>query len=185
MFNYVMSHVVLFQKQSSRAEVLCKYQENFRFSFIETILLHGCSPVNSLHICRASFSKFQSSSGDMCALREPLGNIMRELFYYYYLLWSFFAFCSKSIFPKNWIFFCVLVEENQEAFSEKCSLKLGSHGGDKLHRPPSWPEINVVGTIKDLSASFHRRRWIGPWISKSFDIQRPGSSPNHVMPEKM
>ena len=30
--------------------------------------------------------KFQSSSGDMCALREPLGDIMRELFYYYYLL---------------------------------------------------------------------------------------------------
>ena len=100
-----MSHVAFFQKQSPRAEAICKYQENFRFSFIETLLLHGCSPVNSLHICRASFSKFQSSSGDMCALREPLGNIMRELFYYYYLLWSFFVFCSKSIFPKYWIFF--------------------------------------------------------------------------------
>ena len=26
---------------------------------------------------------------------------MRELFYYYYLLWSFFVFFSESIFPKN------------------------------------------------------------------------------------
>ena len=57
MFNYVMSHVAFFQKQSPRAEAICKYQENFRFSFIETLLLHGCSPVNLLHICRAPFSK--------------------------------------------------------------------------------------------------------------------------------
>ena len=70
----------------------------------------------------------------------------------------FLLFAPNQFFLKIEFFFCVLVEENQEAFSEKCSLKLGSHGGDKLHRPPSWPEINVVGTIKDLSASFHRRR---------------------------
>ena len=63
MFNYVMSHVALFQKQSSRAEVFFEYQENFRFSFIEILLLHGCSPVSLLHICRTLFSK--NSPGEL------------------------------------------------------------------------------------------------------------------------
>ena len=64
----------------------------------------------------------------MFALREPLGDVKRELFYYFYLLWRFFVFFSESIFPKNFIF-CVLVEENQEAFSERCSLISGALQG--------------------------------------------------------
>ena len=60
----------------------------------------------------------------MCALWEPLGDIMCELYYYnYYLLWRFFVFFSEPIFPKNCIiFFCILEQENQEGFSESCSL---------------------------------------------------------------
>ena len=63
----------------------------------------------------------------MCALWEPLGDIMCELYYYYYfLLWSFFVFFSEPIFPKNCIiFFCILEQENQEGFSESCSLISG------------------------------------------------------------
>ena len=63
----------------------------------------------------------------MCALWEPLGDIMCELYYYnYYLLWRFFVFFSEPIFPKNCIiFFCILEQENQEGFSESCSLISG------------------------------------------------------------
>ena len=63
----------------------------------------------------------------MCALWEPLGDIMCELYYYnYYLLWRFFVFFSEPIFPKNCIiFFCILEQENQEEFSESCSLISG------------------------------------------------------------
>ena len=52
---------------------------------------------------------------------------MCELYYYYYfLLWSFFVFFSEPIFPKNCIiFFCILEQENQEGFSESCSLISG------------------------------------------------------------
>ena len=74
------------------------------------------------------------------------------------IYYKVFLFFVPNQFFQKIEFFCVLVEENQEAFSEECSLKLGSHRGDKLHRPSSWPEINVVGTIKDSSANFHRRR---------------------------
>ena len=48
-------------------------------------------------------------------------------------------------------------------------LKLGSHRGDKLHHPPSSRVINLVGIIEGSSPNFHRRRWLGWWISKSFD----------------
>ena len=63
----------------------------------------------------------------MCALWEPLGDIMCELYYYnYYLLWRFFVFFSEPIFPKNCIiFFCILEQEIQEGFSESCSLISG------------------------------------------------------------
>ena len=52
---------------------------------------------------------------------------MCELYYYnYYLLWRFFVFFSEPIFPKNCIiFFCILEQENQEGFSESCSLISG------------------------------------------------------------
>ena len=51
---------------------------------------------------------------------------MCELFHYYYLLWSFFVFFSESICPKKcWFFFCILAQEYQEAFSERCSLISG------------------------------------------------------------
>ena len=53
----------------------------------------------------------------MCALQEPLGDT-RELLYFFLL------FYSESLFPKNCIF-CVLGEENQEVFSEMCSLISG------------------------------------------------------------
>ena len=36
-------------------------------------------------------------------------------------------------------------------------LKLGSHRGDKLHRPSSSPEINVVVLIKGSLSNLHRR----------------------------
>ena len=36
-----------------------------------------------------------------------------------------FVLFSESILPKNCIFFCVLAYENQEAFSERCSLIKG------------------------------------------------------------
>ena len=61
----------------------------------------------------------------MCALREPLGDIMRELsiiIIYYEVFWYFFRInFSQKIF----FFFCVLAKENQETFSEKCSLISG------------------------------------------------------------
>ena len=66
--------------------------------------------------------KLQSFSGDMCALREPLGDVMRELFYYYYLLWSFFCTFFRINFSKKLYYFCILAEENQEVFSERCSI---------------------------------------------------------------
>ena len=48
--------------------------------------------------------------------------------------------------------------------------------GDKLHRPSSSPETNVVGTIKGSPSNFHRRQWVGRWwISKSFDIHHPNT----------
>ena len=37
-------------------------------------------------------------------------------------------------------------------------LKLGSHRGDELRRPPSSPVINLVGTIEGSSPNLHRRR---------------------------
>ena len=38
----------------------------------------------------------------------------------------FFVFFSEPIFPKNCIiFFCILEQENQEGFSESCSLISG------------------------------------------------------------
>ena len=61
---------------------------------------------------------------------------------------------------------------------KRWGLKLGSYRGDKLHRPPSLPDINV-GTINGSSSNLHRRRWVVQRISKSFDIHRPSSSPNH------
>ena len=50
---------------------------------------------------------------------------MHELFYYYYLLWSFFVF-----FPKLFFFFpkdCIFLRSGgrKEAFSEKCSVISG------------------------------------------------------------
>ena len=48
------------------------------------------------------------------------------------------------------------------------------------HRPSSSTVINFAGTIKCWSPKLHRRRWLGRWISKSFDVHRPSSSPNHV-----
>ena len=59
-------------------------------------------------------------------------------------------------------------------------LKLGSYRGDKLHRPPSSPETNVVGNTNGSSSNLHRRRWVLRWISKSFDIHCPSSSLNHA-----
>ena len=37
-------------------------------------------------------------------------------------------------------------------------LKLHSHRGDELHRPPSSPVINLVGTIAGSSPNLYRRR---------------------------
>ena len=64
--------------------------------------------------------------------------------------------------------------------TNKYSFKLGSHSGDEHHLPPSSPVINLVGTIEGLLLNLHLRRWLGRWISKSFDIHRPSSSPNHM-----
>ena len=47
---------------------------------------------------------------------------MRELLYYYYLPWSFFVFFPNQFFQKKFFCVCVLAEENQDAFSERCSL---------------------------------------------------------------
>ena len=38
---------------------------------------------------------------------------------------KFFGIFSESIFHKKIFFFCVLAKENQETFSEKCSLISG------------------------------------------------------------
>ena len=62
----------------------------------------------------------------------------------------------------------------------KHNLTLGSNRGSKIHRPHSLPDINAAGTIKGSSSKLHRLRWVRRWISKSFDIHRPGSSPNHL-----
>ena len=58
----------------------------------------------------------------MCALLEPLGDILCAdysiiIIIDYEVLWYFFL---DQFLQKN-VFFCVLAEENQEAFSEKCS----------------------------------------------------------------
>ena len=49
-----------------------------------------------------------------------------------------------------------------------------------IHCPPSSPVINLVGAIEGSLSNLHCRRWLGWWISKSFDIHRPSSSPNHM-----
>ena len=43
----------------------------------------------------------------------------------------------------------------------RAMLKLGSHRGDKLFRPSSSLDINVMGSIKGSSSNHHRRRWVG------------------------
>ena len=50
---------------------------------------------------------------------------VRELFSYYYLLWIFFCIFFSNQFFQKIAFFCVLVKENQEAFSERYSLVSG------------------------------------------------------------
>ena len=45
----------------------------------------------------------------MCALLEPTGDVIRELFYHYDLLWSFFVFFSESNFPKNIIIIIIII----------------------------------------------------------------------------
>ena len=40
--------------------------------------------------------------------------------------------------------------------------------------------MSLVGTIEGSSPNLHERRWLGRWISKSFDIHRPSSWRNHM-----
>ena len=84
----------------------------------------------------------------MCALWEPLGDIMCELYYYnYYLLWRFFVFFSEPIFPKNCIiFFCILEQENQEGFSESCSLISGVLQG-LVRISKKYMEVNLFSLL--------------------------------------
>ena len=57
-------------------------------------------------------------------------------------------------------------------------IKLASHHGDNVLCPSSSPEVNMMRTIKGSSSNLYRWRWVGRWILKSFNIHRPGSSPN-------
>ena len=60
----------------------------------------------------------------MCALRDlsdiSCTNYSINIIYYK----VFFVLFPESIFPKECIF-CILAEENQEVFSERCSLISG------------------------------------------------------------
>ena len=85
-------------------------------------------------------------------------------------------------------FLCSSINESAEWGALKCPstvsaesaqvlfkwLKLGSHRGDNPHRPTSWSEINVVGTINGSSSNLYRWQWISKfWYSLPRFIAQP------------
>ena len=105
-----------------------------------------------------------------------------------YFCYTQFLQCEEFII--NWLcFFFSFTKDSIHGWDSKrfsiffrymALVKLGFHRDDGMHCPTSSPAISLVKTIKGLSSNLNYLRWLGQYISVSFHIYFPSSSPSHM-----